>query len=156
MLNFDVFSKGQPMKNRIFGNHEDNANLRGSILADDSPRFERSEPFGSPPMSTSVRMCMDRLRGQGISLDDYTGPAEDVACDLLTAEACITALASRILGHQDIPADLRELAHKPLLQDNSTWLLPDGNTFDLAQVPLLRDYARQIDRLRASCAEALA
>jgi hypothetical protein len=158
-LNFDVLSKGQPMKNRIFGNSaSDAATVHGHILTTDFQelrRFDRPRLFGSVPMSTTVRMCMDRLRGQGISLDDYTGPAEDVACDLLTAEACITALASRILDNQDIPRDLRQLAPRPLLQDSSTWLLPDGRTFDLGTIPLLRAYARQIDRLRQACAEAL-
>ena len=98
---------------------------------------------------------MERLHMHGIILDDYLGQAEDVACDLLTAEACISGIANAILNQDPLTADLRELATRQLLSDDNLWHLPDGTSFDLTSIPLLRDYARQIERLRVACAEAL-
>jgi len=140
--------------NRIFNDLLPPDHWRQILAAE---RFSETEP--SPPrssqMSTRVRMCMERLRTGNITLDDYTGPAEDIACDLLTAEACISAIAQKIINDEPLPDDLRQLASLPLLDESNRWRMPDGRAFDLSGIPILRDYARQIERLRQACAESL-
>ena len=133
------------MKNRTFMSFDLDADIQ---------QMHRRHP-GRLQMSASVRQCMDRLHVHGIILDDYIGQAEDVACDLLTAEACISGIANAILNQQPLTEDLRDVASRHLLTDDNLWYLPDGTSFDLSSIPLLRDYARQIERLRVACMEAI-
>jgi len=93
---------------------------------------------------------------RAIDLHQYSGPLFDVVFEIITADAFVSGVASKIVDREAVTLEEASVVNSPLLLDTRMWLCDDGRIFDIQPYPKIHRVAMHIESLRAKCHEALA
>jgi hypothetical protein len=100
----------------------------------------------------NLERAYQQLRNCKVYISDYRdSEAYDVVFSMTTADTFLAGIADTVLAGQAVPFEHLPILVRENLRSNTSWLMENGEGFDLSSFPELLNWAKIIETVRREC-----